>query len=161
MFGKSNIEQNLLQKRVSDCSLFSELSAGEIKSLLSIAHIRDYAENEKIFDEGTIGLCFYIIVRGSVKLIYEKDGRIIIASEFKEGEHFSEANLFSEDHHTVSCAASEVTKLIVFAKPDIEDLVRVKPKLGIKILLRFLDYFGKKMDELYKENRELRHKLHP
>lgn len=159
MFGKNNPEQALLLKRISDCPLFNELSDAEINYLLSIAHVRDYAENERVFEEGTIGLCFYIIVRGSVKLIYEKDGRVNTAGEFKEGEHFSESNLFSEDHHTVSCAAVEVTKLIVFAKPDIEDLVRVKPKLGIKILLKFLGYFGIKMDELYKQNRELKHKL--
>lgn len=161
MFGKKNVDQVLLSKRISDCVLFNELSGSEVNSLLSIAHIREYAENERIFEEGTIGLCFYIIVKGSVKLIYEKDGRVNVAREFKEGEHFSEANLFSEDLHTVSCAASEVTKLIVFAKPDVEDLVRVKPKLGTKILLKFLDYFGVKVDELYKENRELKHKLHP
>jgi CRP-like cAMP-binding protein len=159
MFNKNNTELGLLLKRMQDCTLFCDFSTGETKTLLNIAHIRDYAEGEKIFDDGTIGLCFYIIVKGSVRITSEKEGKINIIREFKEGEYFSEVHLFSESYHTVSSAAGEVTKLIVFAKPDLEDFVKIKPKLGNKVLLRFLEFFGSKMDELYKENRELKHKL--
>lgn len=159
MFGRNNSEQGLLLKRMSDCALFCDFSAGEIKTLLNIAHVRDYAEGEKIFEDGTIGLCFYIIVTGSVKIISEKDGKVNIIREFKEGEYFSEVHLFSESHHTVSASSAEVTKLIVFSKPDLEDFVKIKTRLGSKVLLKFLDFFGSKLDELYKENRELKHKL--
>lgn len=159
MFNKNNTEQDLLLKRMLDCTLFCDFSTGEIKTLLNIAHVRDYAESEKIFEDGTIGLCFYIIVKGSVKIISEKDDKTNIIREFKDGEYFSEIHLFSESYHTVSCTAGEVTKLIVFAKPDLEDFVKIKPKLGNKVLLEFLEFFGSKMDELYKENRELKHKL--
>ncbi len=159
MFNKNNTAQDLLLKRMQDCSLFYDFSAGEIKTLLKISHARDYAEGEKIFEEGTLGLCFYIIVNGSVKIISEKDGKTHIIREFKDGEYFSEVHLFSETFHSVSCTAGEVTKLIVFAKPDLEDFVKINQKLGIKTLLKFLEFFGSKMDELYKENRELKHKL--
>ena len=159
MFSRNNSEQGLLLKRMQDCTLFCDFSAGEIKTLLNIAHVRDYAESEKIFDDGTVGLCFYIIVTGSVKIISEKDGRVNIIREFTGGEYFSEVHLFSESHHTVSASAGEVTKLIVFAKPDLEDFVKIKPKLGNKVLLKFLEFFGSRLDELYKENRELKHKI--
>jgi len=159
MFGKNNSEENLLKTRIKECPLFSELSGGEIKSLLEISHIRDYSENEKVFNQGTIGLCFYIIVKGSVKIISENNGAELLLKELSESSYFSEVHLFSETTHTVSAVAGEITRLIVFAKPDFEELVRKEPRLGNKTLLKFLAFFGEKLDELYRENKELKHKL--
>lgn len=159
MFNRNNTEQALLSKRMSDCSIFCDFSAGEIRTMLNIAHVREYAEGERIFEQGTIGLCFYIIVKGNVKIISEKDGVVNLIREFRNGEYFSEVHLFSESHHSVSATAGEVTKLIVFSKPDLEDFVKIKQKLGNKVLLKFLEYFGSRLDELYTENRELKHKL--
>ena len=72
---------------------------------------------------------------------------------------FSEVHLFSETNHSVSCIAKELSKLIIFAKPDFEEIIKIKPKLGNKVLLNFLDFFGQKLDELYKENKELKQRL--
>ena len=159
MFNKKNSEYDLQLKMLENCYVFNGLSGHELRALLDISHIRDYGLEEKIFNEGTIGLCFYIIVSGSVKIVYEKEGTVYTLKEYKEGECFSEVHVFSETYHSVSCVAGEVTKLIVFSKPDFEDLVKIKPKTGNKILLKFLEFFGSKTDELYKENRELKHKL--
>ncbi|NOS85580.1 MAG: Crp/Fnr family transcriptional regulator [Ignavibacteria bacterium] len=159
MFGKNNSEENLLKTRIKECPLFSDLSGSEIKSLLEISHIRDYSENEKIFTQSTIGLCFYIIVKGTVKIISENNGSELILKELAESAYFSEVHLFSETTHTVSAVAGEITRLIVFAKPDFEELVKKEPRLGNKTLLKFLEFFGEKLDELYRENKELKHKL--
>lgn len=159
MFGKKNSEENLLKTRIKECPLFSELSGTEIRSLLEISHIRDFSENEKIFTHGTIGLCFYIIVKGSVRIISENNGSELLLKELAEGAYFSEVHLFSETTHTVSAVASEITRLIVFAKPDFEELVKKESRLGNKTLLKFLEFFGEKLDELYKENRTMKHKL--
>lgn len=159
MFGKNRSEQDILKARIKECPLFTEFSGSEIKTLLEIAHIRDYSEGEKIFTQGTLGLCFYIIVKGSVKIISEDGTNVHVFKEMSDGAYFSEIHLFSEATHTVSAVASEISRLIVFAKPDFEELVKKEPKLGNKALLRFLDFFGEKVDELYRENKMLKHKL--
>lgn len=159
MFNKKNSEYDLHLKALENCVIFNGLSGAELKALLDISHIRDYGQGEKIFNEGTIGLCFYIIVSGSVKIVYEKEGNAYTLKEYKEGEYFSEVHLFSETYHSVSCVAAEVTKLIVLAKPDFEDLIKIKPKTGNHILLKFLEFFGNQTGELYRENRELKFKL--
>jgi len=156
MFNRKISDNDLLVKTMEACPLFSELSAGEIKSLLGIAHIREYSSDEKIFTDETIGLCFYLIVAGTVSIIAERSGKTIILKEYKKASFFSEVHLFSETNHSVSCIAKELTKLIIFTKPDFEEIVKIKPKLGNKVLLNFLDFFGQKLDELYKENKELK-----
>jgi CRP-like cAMP-binding protein len=159
MFNKKTSENDMLTKTMKECPLFSELSGSEIKSLLAIAHVRDYSVDEKVFDEGTIGLCFYIIVKGSVKIISDSAGNAHVLKEFKEGGYFSEVHLFTETNHSVSCITAEVTRLIAFARPDFEEFIRIKAKTANKVLMKFLDFFGERLDALYRENMELKHKL--
>lgn len=159
MFGKNNSDRDLLKTRLKECPLFSSFSGREISSLLEISHIRDYSEGEKIFTRGTIGLCFYIIVKGSVNIIADSGDKVQVLKQLSEGDYFSEVHLFSETTHSVSAASAEITRLIVFAKPDFEDLIKKDPKAGNKALLKFLEYFGEKLDELYSENKDLKQKL--
>lgn len=156
MFNKNNQQHDLLFRRIKSSVIFESLSESEINALLKIAHVREYAGGEKIFTEGTVGLCFYIIVKGNVNLISNLPAEPHVIREYGEGDMFSEIHLFTETNHNVTCAAKEVTKLIIFSKPDLEDLVKINPKLGNKILLRFLDFLGQKLDEMYKENTELK-----
>jgi CRP-like cAMP-binding protein len=156
MFNKKNHDNYILSQRIKGCSVFSELSDSDIKALLKIAHIREYSAGEKVFTEGTIGLCFYIIIKGSVNIASQDTGEQNVIREFKEGDYFSEVHLFSESNHSVTCISKEVTKLMIFSKPDFEDLTKINPKLGNRILLKFLDFFGQKLDEMYKENKELK-----
>jgi CRP-like cAMP-binding protein len=153
---KRKTDNDTLSATLKHCELFSGLSASEIKSVLAVSHIRDYSEGEKIFSDGTMGLCLYLIVKGSVRILIENEGKTTLLNEFSNGEFFSEVHLFSETFHTVSCAAKEVTRLIVFSKPDIEDLIKIKPRLGNKFLLNFFEFFSRKLDDLYKENRDLK-----
>lgn len=159
MFGKKNSESEILKSTLKECDLFNGFSSGDLKSLLEISHIRDYSEGEAVFTQSTVGLCFYLIVKGSVNIVTENQASRQILKKLSQGEYFSEVHLFSENVHSVTAEAAELTRLIVFAKPDFEDLVKKEPKLGNKTLLRFLEYFGLKLDELYRENRELKTKL--
>ena len=156
MFNKNNQEHELLFKRMKNSGIFELLGESDINVLLRIAHIREYSGGEKIFTEGTVGLCFYIIVKGSVNMVLNQSGEEQIIREYGEGSFFSEIHLFTETNHNVTCVAKEVTKLIIFSKPDLEDLVKINPKLGNKILLRFLDFLGQKLEKMYKENTELK-----
>jgi CRP-like cAMP-binding protein len=156
MFGIKSSDKKLHLEKIKSLQLFSGLSTSELKRLLDVAHIRNYAEGEIIFSQGTIGLCFYIIVKGSVNIIGEKNNNSMVLKKINEGDSFSEIHLFTEITHSVSAVADQITQLIVFTKPDIENLIKKEPKLGSKTLLKFLEYFGDKLNELYIENKNLK-----
>jgi CRP-like cAMP-binding protein len=161
MFKNKSSDNKFSLKVLSECPLFFGLSKSELKTILKTSHIRDYSTDEKIFTEGTMGLCFYIIAKGSVDIVSESagDGSPKVLKSYKEGGYFSEIHLFSEVNHAVSCIAAEVTKLIIFTKPDFEDLIKIKPKIANKFLLRFLEFMGEQLELLYKENKDLKLKI--
>jgi CRP-like cAMP-binding protein len=156
MLKKNRSETDLIKERIAASSVFKELPDSDLRALLRIAHVRDYSAGEKIFTEGTVGLCFYIIVKGSVSMLQSDSPDAPSIRELGEGDIFSEIHLFTESIHSVTAVAKDLTKLIIFAKPDIEDLVKINPKPGNRILLRFLDCLATRLDEVYKENRELK-----
>lgn len=151
---KSNF--NEAENSINSCILFQNLDKGEIKSVLSIVHTRDYAVDERIFSEGTVGLCFYLIMKGAVDIVTASGSETKILKTLEEGAYFSEVHLFSEATHSVSCVAKELTTMLVISKPDIEDIIKLKPKLGNTLLLNFLEFLSIKLDELYKENVKLK-----
>jgi CRP-like cAMP-binding protein len=158
---RAKADESIL-KVLRNCPLFTGLSGSDLKRLMRIAHIRDYSSEEQIFSEGNTGLCFYIIAKGSAEIVAlspsSKDGEIM-KKTFTEGSYFSELHLFSESNHTVSCIAKELTRLIIFTKPDFEDLIKLKPKLGNKILLKFLEFLSEQLNTIYKENIQLLQKV--
>jgi CRP/FNR family transcriptional regulator, cyclic AMP receptor protein len=157
---KRNSEFDALRTALKSCPLFEGLKDSELKIILDAAHVRDYSEGEAIFNEGTIGLCFYLIVKGSAKIVTEgNDSAAIVVRELSAGDYFSEVHLFAEIPHTVSCIATGISRLIVIAKPDLEDIVKINSRLGSRLLLSFLGYFGEKLDAIYSENKELKLKL--
>ena len=162
MFKRKIFKEGSIEKTIRECSLFKGLSSSELKACLSVAHIREFATEEKIFSEGTIGLCFYIIAKGRVELVSDsKTGlKPMVLKEYTDGGYFSESHLIAETNHTLSGIAKELTKLIIFAKPDFEDLIKIKPKTGNKMLLNFLEFMSSQLENLYKENIELKDKSH-
>ena len=145
-------------KTLSNCPLFAGLSKGELKIVLNISHIRDYSADEKVFTEDTVGLCFYLVVKGKVDIVSgasQEGAQPKIIKTYNAGAYFSEAHLFAEINHTVSCIAQEVTKLIIFTKPDFDDFVKINPKTGNKLLLNFLKFISEQLELLYKQNMEL------
>lgn len=155
MFGKNKSDDLLIKKTIKNCPLFEGLSNSEIRDIVKTAHLRDYSRSEKIFAEGTLGICFYIVAKGTIQLITEDGPALNVLKEYGEQSYFSEVHLFSEAVHTVSCISKDITKLVILTKPDFEDLVKLNPKLGNKMLMRFLEFISEQLDKLYKENREL------
>jgi CRP/FNR family cyclic AMP-dependent transcriptional regulator len=162
MFKKSVVE-DAVAKVLKECPLFEGLSSSELKTVLNIPHIREYGAEEKIFTEGTVGLCFYIVAKGSVEIVSETniqgETKPRALKVYNEGGYFSEAHLFSETNHTVSCIAKELSRLIIFTKPDFDYLIKLKPKIGNKVLLKFLEFMSQELEILYKENKELLRKI--
>lgn len=124
--------------------LFKDLSLGELRLVQNIIHARNYNANEMVFKQGDVGVGMYIIIRGSVDIIYD-DKHI---TTLKEGEFFGELALV-EDHgiRTASALVKEETQLLGFFKPDMMEITHRNPEIGVKILFRVAQVLGIRLHE--------------
>lgn len=124
--------------------LFKDLSLGELKLVQNIIHFRYYNPNEIVFKQGDVGVGMYIIIRGSVDIIYD-DKHI---TTLKEDEFFGELALV-EDHgiRTATALVKEDTQLLGFFKPDLLEITHRSPEIGVKILFRVAQVLGMRLHE--------------
>lgn len=160
MFNNNKTNSKVLDfESVRNTPLLNNMDKTDHAELMKIAHIREYSAGERVFSEGTLGICFYYIIKGSVDIVGDDNVNTNVLRTYNENAFFSEVHLFSEHTHTVSCIAKELTKLLVISKPDFEELIRLKPKTASKLLLNFLEFFSSQLDKLYKENKLIMEKM--
>lgn len=98
--------------------LLSDLSMDEIEYLVKLMEIKNINENEDIFEEGSPGNEFYIIVSGSV-WVRKKDslGKEHQITVISCGECFGEMALIDEMPRSASVRALENSRVAVLRRP--------------------------------------------
>lgn len=124
--------------------LFKDLSLGELRLVQNIIHFRHYSPNELVFKQGDVGVGMYIIIRGSVDIIYD-DNHI---TTLKEDDFFGELALVEEHgQRTATALVKEETQLLGFFKPDLLEITHRSPEIGVKILFRIAQVLGIRLHE--------------
>jgi len=126
--------------------IFSDLKPKELIEVEKIVHRRKYKKSEAVIHMGDPGLGMYIIVKGSVEIIEEdkKAGQKTLA-KLTEGAFFGDLALLDESPRSASAVAIEDSDIIGFFRPDFLDLLKRKPKLGIKVLFALARVVGERL----------------
>ncbi|MCB0369256.1 MAG: cyclic nucleotide-binding domain-containing protein [Bdellovibrionales bacterium] len=137
-------KQLTIQETLKKNILFKDLSLGELKLVQNIIHFRQYSQNEFVFKQGDVGVGMYIIINGSVDIIYDRNH----ITTLKEDDFFGELALV-EDHgkRTASALVKEESQLLGFFKPDLLEITHRNPEIGVKILFRIAQVLGLRMHE--------------
>jgi CRP/FNR family cyclic AMP-dependent transcriptional regulator len=131
--------RDILQK----IPIFGDLDRRELVLFERILHRREYREGETIFSEGDPGLGMYIIENGTVEII-GGTGEEVLAG-LHEGEFFGELALLDDSPRAASAVARSACKLLCFFQPDLIDLLKRNPPLGVKILFRLAQTIGERL----------------
>lgn len=119
--------------------LFSSLSAKELGLISSMIYRRNFSAGEFIFQPGR-GIGMYIIVSGSVNILYGKGTSSTpqLVCQLKEGDFFGETALVRDPKapHSVSAQVVEDGTFLGFFKPDLLTLIEKQPSTATKILLK-------------------------
>lgn len=128
-------KSNELLSLLKEIPPFSDLSKGELKKFLPIAHHRSYVAGEHIFYQGDPGLGLYIIIEGTIQIEYfSPKGKKIVVAEFTQGDFFGELALLDGEKRSASAIALTDCKLAIIFKPDLDEYVYKYPKEGVYIL---------------------------
>ncbi|MGA8571850.1 MAG: Crp/Fnr family transcriptional regulator [Desulfobaccales bacterium] len=120
---------------LKDVYLFSGVPEADLLALAQLAVSKAFARQATIFQEGREAQGFYLLSRGSVKLVKSSpDGKEYIIRLVGPGETFAEAAVFSDASYPATAMALEDCQTLFFPKaPFLRHLV-ASPTLARNML---------------------------
>jgi CRP-like cAMP-binding protein len=145
---------------LSQVNVFSRLSSHELKIVETAVHTRNYAPQESIFKQGDPGSGMYIVIEGRVGIFLDiPNQQPKKLSELGEGDFFGEIALLDASPRTASATAIENCTIIGFYRPDLMEILKIKPVIGGKIILSLSEVLATRLrstnSELVKVSRLL------
>lgn len=120
---------------IASSILFDGLPVDQVEALAEIAVIKNYEKNENIFFEGDVGIGFYVVGKGKVKISkISFAGKEHILHIFGGGEPFGEVPVFNGRPFPATAEALIKTKTLFFPRDKFVRLVEANPSLALNML---------------------------
>jgi sigma-B regulation protein RsbU (phosphoserine phosphatase) len=117
--------------------IFSSLPDEEVERLAETLNLKEIPKGSLLLEEGTRGVCYYIIIDGEVEVI-----KALGTTDERElgvrgpGSFIGEMSLFSEDGlHTASVRARTHLTLLEMSHADLDDLLHRHPSFAYGMML--------------------------
>ena len=123
---------------LKDLIIFQDYSIGQLNDISNQFYVRTFEEGEVVFNNGYLGLGFYIIVSGSIKLITgsvedveSRNAEIVL----EKADYFGELSLLQErSERNATAIAQESTVMLGLFRPDLDALIHSRPHMAAKFL---------------------------
>jgi len=155
-----------LPKFLRKVSVFKNFTDTELYILSKYLNERIFSKSEEIFCQGDIGIGFYLIYQGQVKiLIYDEIGEHTeVATDYElsleKYDLFGELALLQENsiRNATAVAKSDTILLGVF-KPDLDDMILEQPIIAAKLLQAISMIVANRLFHLTQEIIQLKSKI--
>lgn len=115
-------------------NIFADMNEADMRRLAERTQMRTYTRGRMIAQPDDPPETIYLIKEGRVKLSrYSAGGREQILALLERGDIFGERALVGA-REALHCEAFEDTLICVLRREDLEDLVRSKPELALRIM---------------------------
>lgn len=118
----------LLQRHRINDSLISALSAmprDAVEQAVGQAKVLTYAQGDKIICQGDPADLFYILTKGRVEVLHQReDGRTYLINFHEPGEYFGEIGLLQDRPRSATVrAAEEIVEVLAFDKRTFQEIM--------------------------------------
>ncbi len=115
--------------------LFKGLSEDELRQLERISEPRQFDKGQTLFQEGTEGVGFFVVVQGQIKVFKMSfDGREQILHILGPGDPLGEVPVFAGQTFPANAQALSAASLYFFPRQKLIDLYRESPSLAMNML---------------------------
>lgn len=152
---KYSHSEELILEQLKNFPPFSDLTKKELKMISKITHVREYNQNETVYLKGDPGVCFYLIEDGKIQIFFDKNSETQMTI-LDAGDFLGEFNLFIECERTETAVTLSETRVLIIFRPDMLELIKKEPRMGLKILLETIRI----LSERYKTLNENFYKLY-
>jgi len=134
-FFKKKTELPLLLSVLKDMPPFNELKKSDLDEIIRIVHERNYVAGEYIFLQNDPGIGLYFLLDGEVDIYRESLSKVKVKlANFTTGDFFGELALIDRGDRSASAVAVTNCKIGIIFKPDLEEVIKKKPKIGVAVL---------------------------
>ncbi|MFC1746352.1 Crp/Fnr family transcriptional regulator [Candidatus Riflebacteria bacterium] len=124
-----------LLKGITECGLFTGLSASVQESLIHIVQLRVFKAKEILFLQGDQARGFYIILKGEVKVSrFNAEGREQVLHILGSGETCGEVPVFQGSNYPATTHAVGKTEVLYFSRKRFLELGKEQPELLLGML---------------------------
>ncbi len=99
--------------------LFGGFSEGQLYSIFKLLKKVTYAKGDIVFQQGDLPSYIYIVLKGSIRLVFDLKIIPLSAAQLGPGACFGETALIGIQPHSATSLAEEETELLVLAKEDL------------------------------------------
>ncbi|MFH1223315.1 MAG: cyclic nucleotide-binding domain-containing protein [Pseudomonadota bacterium] len=147
--------------------LFDSLTSRELSIIEELVHVRKYNVGEDIFKQHQPGVGMYIIVKGKVCIEVERKvldpkteiekKEVAVLATLNDGDFFGERALIETDSiRSATAKAMEPSFVVGFFKPDLLELIKDRPSIGVKISYKLAQIINQRLDDAAEELSRLR-----
>jgi len=115
---------------LAGCPLFKGIDAQGLAGLAAVATPVDFPPNHVIAREGDIGMGFFVVVEGMVRVV--RDGEVV--AHLGPGEFFGELSVLDRMPRNATVASETQTTCLALASWDFEKVLLEQPALTLSIL---------------------------
>jgi len=114
--------------------LFSELTPDDLAKIAAMTRSETYAVDQDIVRIGDAGHSLYVIVDGSVVVLFPSRSSDVELARLAAGEFFGEMAILNEKPRSATVRAMNDVRVLVLEKEDFTRALQDSPELALKLL---------------------------
>lgn len=119
--------------------IFPRFDASTIARLTPFGRVENVTAGTRLFERGSRGVDFFVVLDGAIELLDEMDGRTSRAFRtFGAGQFAGELHLFNERAILLSGRATEGTRILRIERQAFQRMVSAEPDIGETVMRAFI-----------------------
>lgn len=135
---------------VKEIDLFKEISHEVMEEIANICSEENYLKNMVLFKKGEEADCLYILVEGSVNLVIE-DGGCLVLNLTESGEIFGWSSMVEHGLYTASGVCATNIKVVKLERDKLNKIFDIHPEVGLKVLRRLAKIISERLTNSYRD----------
>lgn len=127
------LNQDFLKQTV----LFKDLTDDELLEVILIGHVKKYAADQIIFEEGDPGDSLYLIINGSVRISKIQSGTEEALAVLESKSFFGEMTLFDRQQRSAHAIAHNEAEVFAISNDALMKLFEQNKSIAYKFLWAF------------------------
>jgi len=127
--------------------LFEGLGTGELAEILMLGAVKEYKQDDVIFEDGSPGNCFYVIYDGAVRITKMFAMGEEALTVLGAGDFLGEMSFFDDEPRSARAIAHEDAKLLMLSNQVLKDHLKERPEVALKFLWGFARTLSRRVRE--------------